>query len=158
MLEKIISDGQSGADLAAWQLAESHGIAVSGRMPAGLASEEPLRPETSTPLGADESISASDRARIERNVRDADATLWFGETTSARASETVVTCRRSGKAIMLLYPGADFEPAHVASWIEENHIKTLNVAGNGEGDEPGITDRAERFLRQVLERLGHTPA
>jgi hypothetical protein len=31
----------------------------------------------------------------------------------------------------------------------------LNVAGNRESDEPGIGDRVERFLGQVLQQLGH---
>ena len=56
---------------------------------------------------------------------------------------------------MPVYPGALFEPSHVAAWIAENKIKTLNVAGNREHEEPGIGDRVERFLGQVLQHLGH---
>ncbi len=59
---------------------------------------------------------------------------------------------------MPVYPGASFEPSHVATWIRENQIKTLNVAGNSEGEEPGIGDRVERFLGQVLQQLGHQRA
>ena len=56
---------------------------------------------------------------------------------------------------MPVYPDASFEPSHIATWIAENQIKTLNVAGNSEGEEPGIGDRVERFLGQVLQQLGH---
>ena len=58
---------------------------------------------------------------------------------------------------MPVYPGASFEPSHVATWITENQIRTLNVAGNREAEEPGIGDRVERFLGEVLQLLGHRP-
>ena len=56
---------------------------------------------------------------------------------------------------MPVYPGTSFEPSHVATWILENAVKTLNVAGNREFEEPGIGDRVERFLIDVLGELGH---
>ena len=93
--------------------------------------------------------------RIDLNVRDADATLWFGETTTSGAQVTVRACHRFGKPCMPIYPAASFEPSHVAAWIAENRIRTLNVAGNSEGEEPGIGDRVERFLGRVLQQLGH---
>ncbi len=52
-------------------------------------------------------------------------------------------------------PDASFEPSHIATWIQENQIKTLNVAGNSEAEEPGIGNRVERFIGQVLQQLGH---
>jgi Circularly permutated YpsA SLOG family len=93
-----------------------------------------------------------------RNVQDADATIWFGETTTADAHATVAACRQSDKPCMLVYPAAAFQPEHVATWIAENQITTLNVAGNCEAEEPGIGDRVERFLGEVLVRLGHKRA
>jgi hypothetical protein len=56
-----------------------------------------------------------------------------------------------------VYPGAAFQPSHVATWITENRIRTLNVAGNREGEEAGIGARVEQFLGQGLGILGHTP-
>jgi len=62
------------------------------------------------------------------------------------------------QALHAVYPGASFEPCQVAAWITENRIGTLNVAGNREGEEPGIGDRVERFLGEVLRQLGHERA
>lgn len=56
---------------------------------------------------------------------------------------------------MPVYPDAAFEPSHIATWIIDNAIKTLNVAGNREHEERGIGDQVERFLGAVLEQLGH---
>ncbi len=94
-------------------------------------------------------------ARTVQNVQDSDATLWFGQTTTSGAQTTVRACQRFGKPCLPIDPAALFEPAHVAAWIAENHIKTLNVAGNRESKEAGIGVRVERFLGQVLALLGH---
>jgi hypothetical protein len=158
MLQKIISGGQTGADRAAWRAARAFGIATAGWMPRGFLADDGLRPEFAGQYGATEWPTDDDLAVTERNVQDADATLWFGETTTPAARATVEACLRSGRPCLTVYPAASFEPAQVAAWIAENRIGTLNVAGNREGEEPGIGDRVERFLEGVLEGLGHPQA
>jgi hypothetical protein len=56
---------------------------------------------------------------------------------------------------MPVYPGASFEPSHVAAWIAERKIRTLNVAGSREREDPGIGDWVEWFIGRVLQQLGH---
>lgn len=158
MLEKIISGGQTGADQAGWQAAQAFGLATGGWMPQGFMTADGPRPEFAAQFGAQEMPTGSLPARTEQNVRDADGTLWFGETTTAGAQATVGACQRLRKPCMLLYPGAAFEPSHVARWIGEHAIKTLNAAGNREGDEPGIGEHVAWFLGQVLQELGHERA
>jgi hypothetical protein len=154
MLERIISGGQTGADQAAWQTAQAFGLTTSGWMPKGFLTEAGPRPEFAKQYGAVEMQTDSYAARTEKNVRDSDATVWFGETTTAGAHDTVRACRKFAKPCMPVYQGASFEPSHVASWIAENQVNILNVAGNRESDEPGISNRVERFLGQVLQHLG----
>jgi hypothetical protein len=153
MLEKIISGGQSGADRAGWRAARTFGISSGGWMPRGFLAEDGSHPEFADQYGAAELPAESDTARTERNVQDSDATLWFGVTTTLRAQATVGACHRFAKPCMPVYPGASFEPCHVATWVAENKIGTLNVAGNREDEEPGIGDRVERFLGEVLQQL-----
>jgi hypothetical protein len=158
MPDKIISGGQTGADQAGWRAARAFGIAAGGWMPKGFLTEDGPHPEFASQFGAAEMPTVKDTAPTEQNVHDSDATLWFGETTTAGAQTTVGACHRFGKPCMPVYPGASFEPTHVATWIAENRLKTLNVAGNCEAEEPGIGDRVERFLGQVLQQLGHERA
>jgi hypothetical protein len=158
MLVKIISGGQTGADRAGWRAARAFGVPTGGRMPRGFLADDGPHPEFSGRYGATEMPTDGEIARTEQNVQDADATLWFGLTTTAGAQETVGACQRSGKPCMPVYPGASFEPSHVAAWIASNKIRTLNVAGNREAEEPGIGDRVERFLGEVLQQLGHRRA
>ena len=158
MLDKIISGGQTGADQAGWRAARAFGVPTGGGMPQGFLTEDGPRPEFADEYGAAEMPTDGGLTPTEQNVQDSDATLWFGETTTSAAQATVGACQRFGKPCMPVYPGASFEPAHVATWIAENQIKTLNVAGNREGEEPGIGDRVERFLGEVLQQLGHQRA
>jgi hypothetical protein len=155
MLEKIITGGQTGADQAAWRAAADFGVLTGGSMPRGFLTADGPRPEFAAQFRAVELPTGSRPARTEQNVRDADGTLWFGETTTTGANETMVACRRWGKPCLLLYPAAEFTPAHAAEWIKEHNIRMLNVAGNREQDEPGIGGRVEQFLSHVLRLLGH---
>jgi hypothetical protein len=158
MLEKIVSGGQTGADQAGWRAAEAFGVPTGGWMPRGFPTEDGPHPEFAERYRAAELPTDSGLAGTEQNVRDSDATLWFGETTTSDAQATVGACYRFGKPCLPVGPGASFQPSHVATWIAENQIRTLNVAGNLEAEEPGIGDRVERFLGQVLQQLGHERA
>ena len=158
MLDKIISGGQSGADRAGWRAAKTFGLSSGGWMPTGFLTEDGPHPEIAGQYGAAELPTDSVIDQTEQNVQASDATLWFGATTTVGAQETVGACHRFTKPCMLIYPGASFEPWHVATWIAENKIRTLNVAGSREQEQPGIGDRVERFLGAVLQQLGHERA
>jgi Circularly permutated YpsA SLOG family len=155
MLGRIICGGQTGADQAAWRAAASFGVPTGGWMPKGFLTEDGTRPEFADAYGAAEMPADSALGGTEQNVLNSDGTLWLGETTTAGAQATVGACQRLGKPCLPVHPDSEFEPAHVATWIAENRIRTLNVAGNREGDEPGIGARAERFIVEVLQQLGH---
>lgn len=155
MLDKIISGGQTGADQAAWRAAETCGVSTGGWMPNGFLTDDGPHPEFAQRYAAADLPAESDSTQTEENVQQSDATLWFGETTTSSAQSTVKACRKLGKPCMLVYPGASFEPSHIATWITENKIATLNVAGSREAEESGIGDRVEHFLIQVLQQLGH---
>jgi hypothetical protein len=138
MLKTILSGGQTGAEQAAWRAARAFGV------PTG-----PARPR-----GVDQ-MSTDD---VKANVRDADATLWFGATTGTGARATVAACLALDRPCLPIDPGAAFEPSQIATWIAAHHVRTLFVTGSPESDEPGIGDWVERLLRQVLQQLGREPA
>jgi Circularly permutated YpsA SLOG family len=45
------------------------------------------------------------------------------------------------------------QPADVVAGIEAEEVRVLNVAGNRESTEPGIGERVERFLVEVIGLL-----
>jgi hypothetical protein len=126
-------------------------------MPRGFLTEAGPRPEFAEHYGAREVPSAEYPERTRANVRDSDATLWFGTTDSRGARTTFGACERLGKSCVRVYPGALTRPLHIAEWIREHKIKVLNVAGNRASGNPGIGARVERSLAAVLRRLGHRP-
>ena len=128
---------------------------TGGRSSRGFLTEDGPGIDSARQFAAAELVTDTDSTPTEHNVRDSDATLWFGETTTAAAQATVAACQRLGKPCMPVYPAASFAPSQVATWVLENNIKTLNVAGNCESEEPGIGDKVERFLENVLQQLGH---
>jgi len=143
MLTKIISGGQSGVDQAAC----AFGIATGGWIPLGFLTEDGPRHEFAELYGAVEMPTASYAERTRQNVRDSDATLWFGHTRSPGAKVTLKTLRAMSKAGLQIYPDGLSRPSHVAEWLRVNHyIKTLNIAGHRESKALGIGAKVEAFL------------
>jgi hypothetical protein len=138
MLEKIVNRGQAGVDEAARRIAIAFGLRTGGAT------------TTMSPGDVD--------PRLEDNVRESDATLWLGLTASPEAQSTVQSCLRLGRPCLPIDPCASFDPPEIARWIVEHQVKTLNVTGNREEDEPGSGERAERLLTEVLVHLGHIRA
>jgi hypothetical protein len=95
------------------------------------------------------------KSRTQANVRDSDATLWFGDVYTPGGAATLDACREMGRPFLIVYNGGSVRPSEVATWIQERGVRVLNVAGNREGKARGIGDRVERFLGAVFARLGH---
>jgi hypothetical protein len=98
--------------------------------------------------------------RTEENVRDSDATIWFGSVETPGAKTTLNALKILGRPQMIIKPNDLIRPSAIASWLARNpSIRRLNVAGNRESVEPGIGDRVERFLFRVsMTLLGQGPA
>ena len=43
----------------------------------------------------------------------------------------------------------------IVDWLDNNDVNALNVAGHRESVCPGIGARVERFMLDLLRRLGH---
>ena len=156
MLERVLSGGQMGADLAGWDAAQAYGIPTGGAMPLGFLTEDGPRPDYAELYGAVEMPTASYPARTERNVRDSDGTLWFGDWHNSGGKTTLDACRLQGKPFLIVYQGAT-TPGEVRDWIVAKGIRTLNVAGDRASNAPDLDERVERFLGAVFRQLGHRP-
>jgi hypothetical protein len=157
MIEKIISGGQTGADPAGWRAARAYGIPTGGSMPLGFLMEDGPRPEFTEQYGAAELATSSDPARTERNVRDSDGTVRFGDPSTPGGRLTPEWCRNAGKTSVTVDPGGPTLPSHVAAWIREHRTRTLHVVGNPDSEAQEIGDRVKRFFGVVLRQLGFRP-
>jgi hypothetical protein len=74
MLKKIISGGQTGADVAGLYVAIKHGIHHGGAIPKGRLTEDGMLSEK---YNLEEMTSKSYPKRTEKNVVDSDGTVIF---------------------------------------------------------------------------------
>lgn len=140
MITKLVSGGQTGADVAALDVALHHGFPHGGWCPKGRKSVEgpiPLRYQlTETP-------SANYLQRTEWNVRDSDGTLVFtlAPEVTGGSLRTIGFATKHGRPfIHISRDGSDSPALNLREFVADHGIKTLNVAGSRKSEEPGILD------------------
>lgn len=156
MIQLVISGGQTGADQAGWRAAKSAGIATGGWMPHGFKTEDGPRPEFAEIYGAKEHGSTNYAERTEANVRDSQATLWLGTTTSRgyKATHKATRFYKTSRPIMVAYDGRFHSgPTEVIDWFRWHSVTVLNIAGNRESSAPGIGAWVEAYLTEVFRIL-----
>jgi hypothetical protein len=148
---KIVSDGQTGVDRAALDVAMELGFPVCGWCPLGRLAEDGKIPD-SYPLC--ETPSSHMGQRTQWNIRDTDTTLilsWGAPTGGTLL--TLNTCRRTQKLYAHLDLTRSPDPQITADWIQYTRIQSLNVAGPRASKAPDAYQAASDFLRAVLTIL-----
>ena len=149
MIEKIVSGGQTGADIAALDVALQYDFPHGGWCPKERKSLEGPIPEkyqlTETP-------SASYLQRTEWNVRDSDGTVvfTFSKEPTGGSLKTMGFARKHGKPCLHISKG-NYDPAlKLHEFVSEHGIKVLNVAGSRESKDPGIYEWVKQVLVETL--------
>jgi hypothetical protein len=143
-LRKVISGGQTGADHTALLCAQALGLETGGTCPKGCWTEDGPNRSLVTAFGLVESDSADYPPRTRANVRDSDATVWFGRTSSAGYRCTAKACKAYGKQIVRNPDDDGFRALADA-------VETLNVAGNRESTNPSVVLRVIAAFQALLE-------
>ena len=148
---KIISGGQTGADRAALDFAIKQNIPHGGWVPKGRKAEDGPLPER---YQLTEMPTASYPKRSERNVMDADGTLIIshGPLTGGSATTVQMAVKHHKPCLHL-----DMERLTVRetsqillSWINENKIDVLNVAGPRQSKDPRVYGITFEILEATL--------
>lgn len=147
MLEKIISGGQTGADRAALDFAIKHKIPHGGWVPKGkLAEDGPLPAK----YKVTEMPTDSYTERIEQNVIDSDGTVIISRSKLTGGSAYTVKMAKKHNRPYFHVDLKQYEvlPAalEILSWLGENNIKVLNVAGPRASKDPKIYDAVKEVL------------
>jgi hypothetical protein len=81
-LRKVISGGQTGADHTGLVCARQVGLETGGTCPKGCHTDDGPNPELVTLYGLTESSTYAYAPRTVANVKNSQATLWFGDPSS----------------------------------------------------------------------------
>lgn len=153
MLSKVISGGQTGADMGGLEAARRSGLETGGWMPEGFRTEEGYHPEYADIYGLREIPGGDYRARTIRNVEDSDGTIVISPNANSSGTRlTLKTAKARNKPLFpaFLVMADDLQIARIAEWIRASAVQTLNVAGNRESVTPGLHEFVEELLVQVF--------
>ena len=139
MLKKIISGGQTGADRAALDVAIKFNIEHGGWIPKGRRTEEgPL----SVKYQLKEMDTSDYRERTKQNIVDSHGTVIISRgklTGGSKLTQGFASVIGRPNCYLDLLTAEEFEASIILkSFIMENNIQILNVAGPRLSHHPGI--------------------
>lgn len=152
-LIKIISGGQTGADVAGLDAALELKLLTGGWIPDGFKTLDGDKPEYATKYGLVRTLQSTYPPRTALNVRDSDGTVRFasnwdspGEKLTLRMIESYNTAHWdidvgehwTAKDHVDYPQYLKQQMKDFRTFLSLNNIKTLNVAGNSEQSAPGI--------------------
>ena len=151
---KIISGGQTGVDRAALDVALKHGIESGGWCPNGRLDEFGRIPDR-YPLKELETGGFTERTL--QNVKDSDGTviIYLGKL-SGGTEQTVKFCveqRRPHELIEASTVSVEKAAHLIVDFVQENSIRTLNVAGPRQSEWLEGYKYAFRALNKFLDTL-----
>lgn len=160
MLRKIISGGQTGADQASLHAAKELGLLTGGWMAKNYKTETGFRPDIAKAFGLQQHSSALYPPRTECNVVASDATLIFGNPYSPGCRLTANFARKHGRPTYHVeWRSGETMPPYIkdfAAWLLTAKVTILNVAGNRESKNIGISEACRRYLIAVVTEMRKT--
>ena len=124
------------------------GLTHGGWCPRGRLAEDGRIPDR---YALDETRSAKYAFRTEQNVLDSDGTLiLFRQQMQGGTDLTRRIATKHNKPFLAVNLDEEEEVDHVRTWLAENTVYVLNVAGPRESSHPGIAVATEAFIRELL--------
>ena len=145
-LTRIISGGQTGADLGGLKAAKRLDLKTGGWIPKGFRTEDGDKPSLGLTYDLKETKERDYPPRTKLNVAHSDGTIIFAEKESRGSILTQNTCRKLSKPYWI-NPNVD----EIRVFITEHEIEVLNISGNRESVSLGIGDRVESLLIKAID-------
>lgn len=165
MIEKIISGGQTGVDIAALDAAIMFRIPHGGWCPPDRKNEKGVIPKEYELREIPGSFKGQESYddRTKKNVEDSDGTLIFIPEKSLLSeikdgTKLIVETVKSKQKPCLeidLSESLEKNIEKIVNWLKEKNIKVLNIAGPRESTSPGIYQLTIEFLEKFLPELGY---
>jgi hypothetical protein len=150
--KKIISGGQTGADVGGLVGAESAGIPTGGTAPRDFQTEKGPQPKVLMErFGLMSHPSRHYNDRTLDNVKSAHATLIFATRPESDGTQfTIACCEKENKPYCLVDPNAKTVKHLVTEFLVQEKPTVLNIAGNRESISPGICARVATIIKNVF--------
>lgn len=145
-LAKVISGGQTGADVTALICAKALGLQTGGTAPKGWKIDGGTNPKLAE-YGLVESNSTDYAIRTKLNVRDADVTIWIGKTNSPGYWCTHNAAKTNSKPFFV-------NPTELQLEYICNSYETVNFAGNRARIYPEVEALVCNTFRNIAKILG----
>ncbi len=158
MIEKVISGGQNGVDIAALRAAKKFGIPTGGWIPKGWITMSGPRPDYKTLYNMKEHKSPQYPGRTHANVKDSDGTMRFAVNWESPGEKCTLNAIRLYDKPRFDIDLTNFDQyflKNAIEWLKDNNICILNVAGNTPKHFPKIEFRVEAMLSAMFEVLGY---
>ena len=151
MIKKIISGGQTGADQAALDAAIKYGFPHGGWIPKGRKTEDGILPDK---YKLKEMPTGSYQKRTEQNVIDSDGTVIIshGKLTGGSKLTQKIAKKHDQPClhIDLNETPAFITASTINSWIIENKIEVLNIAGPRASKDPKIYKDTSYIVEGII--------
>lgn len=149
VIRKVVSGGQTGADIAGLEAARDMQIETGGYAPLGYRTENGSNGSLKQ-FGVVQHQDRNYYGRTKANIEISDGTVVFGKPSSG-SSMTQNICQALHKPCIVNPDLVD-----IIKWIQHYNIGILNVAGNRESVNPGIHMRTKLFLSRVFYIMGQS--
>lgn len=134
-IQKIISGGQDGADIAGLTAAFDLGIKTGGHCPRFFRTASGSNFELRDKFNLEETQASNYQRRTELNVKNSDATIRFASDFGSAGELLTLKCiNKYNKPyfdVVIPQQSSNEETVNnIVNWILANKITVLNVAGN----------------------------
>ena len=155
----VISGAQTGVDTLGLEVANELGYKTGGTTTPGFYRETKIDKHTRESLSAlgvkeiTPELQAGKQGkefylpRTEQNVKNSDATVYFASDSDSAGLNATRRFAQQHKKPFLLNPDA----AQLRTWLAENNVGTLNIAGN-RGSKMAGMDHARDVLAEGLNK------
>lgn len=152
VLKKIISGGQTGADIAALDWAIDHNLPHGGWCPKGRKSEAGPIPAK---YNLRETETEDYAERTEQNVVASDGTviLTIREFLEGGSRLTWDFAAKHNKPVLHIHAGVKHPGRLLADFIRRHRIQVLNIAGPRASAEPTIGAFVRATLDEAAQEL-----
>jgi predicted Rossmann-fold nucleotide-binding protein len=150
-IKKIVSGGQTGADIAALDAAIRCGTPHGGWIPQGRLTEDGPLPAQ---YHLQEMPTSAYPKRTEQNVIDSDGTVIFSHGALSEGSlftrKMAVQHRRPVIHVDLEKVTSQQAVQVLTDFVEENALEVLNVAGSRGSKDPALYDKVLHIMVHFL--------